>query len=109
MLGTPRYWREGGRDAVIGGDLEILHNIIQKVDVVSPWTVGRYSTIAGAQNDARVNVKADIAWCNQRSLLLMPVIWPGFSWHNLQASGENPSNPGPYDQIPRKQGNTYLL
>ena len=33
----------------------------------------------------------------------MPVIFPGFSWHNLQKSGENPDHPGPYNQIPRKQ------
>jgi hypothetical protein len=56
-------------------------------DVVSPWAVGRYSTIAGAQNDARVYVKADLAWCSQKGLTLMPVIFPGFSWHNLQVSG----------------------
>lgn len=39
----------------------------------------------------------------------MPVIFPGFSWHNLQVSGENPDHPGPYDQIPRRQNGTYFL
>ncbi len=37
----------------------------------------------------------------------MPVIWPGFSWHNLQTSVGG--NPGPYDQIPRKQNGVYFL
>lgn len=60
MLGTPRYWRQGGKDAVTGNDLNLLHNIITQADVVSPWTVGRYSTISTAQIDARVNVKLDV-------------------------------------------------
>lgn len=45
MLGVPRYWRDGGRDAVTGNDLILLHNLIISADVVSPWAVGRYSTI----------------------------------------------------------------
>lgn len=45
MLGVPRYWREGGRDAVTGDNLNLLHSLILKADVVNPWAVGRYSTI----------------------------------------------------------------
>ncbi len=45
MVGVPRYWREGGRDAVTGDQLALLHSIIKTVDVVNPWTVGRYGTI----------------------------------------------------------------
>lgn len=70
-----------------GSDLNLLHNIITQSDVVSPWTVGRYNTVSTAQIDARINVKADNDWCNQHNLTLMPVIFPGFSWHNLQVSG----------------------
>lgn len=109
MIGTPRYWREGGRDTVTGADLNLLHNIIKESDVVLPWTVGRYQTVDQARIDARVNVKADVAWCNQNHVTLMPVIFPGFSWHNLQASIENPDHPGPYDQIPRKQNGVVFL
>ncbi len=109
MLGVPRYWREGGKDAVTGTDLKLLHNIILKADVVNPWAVGRYATIEQARTDARLEVKADLAWCNQNKLALMPVIFPGFSWHNLQVSGENPDHPGPYNQIPRKQNGQYFL
>lgn len=87
MLGVPRYWRDGGKDAVSGGDLNLLHNVIKTADVVSPWTVGRYATVDQARIDARVMVKADVAWCNANHVTLMPVIFPGFSWHNLQVSG----------------------
>lgn len=108
MIGTPRYWREGGGDAVIGADLKMLHNILMKSDVISPWTVGRYGTILEARNDAKIHVKADLTWCAQNKLTLMPVIFPGFSWHNLQVTIHQP-NPGPYNQIPRKQGGLYFL
>lgn len=57
MLGVPRYWREGGRDAVTGDDLKTLHSLISKVEVISPWAVGRFSTIDQARIDARINVK----------------------------------------------------
>ena len=44
MVGVPTYWREGGRDAVAGDQLKLLHQILVTVDVVSPWSVGRYRT-----------------------------------------------------------------
>jgi hypothetical protein len=109
MLGVPRYWRDGGKDAVTGEDLKLLHSLIVKADVVSPWTVGRYDSISGAKVDALANVASDLQWCKNNKVTLMPVIFPGFSWHNLQVSGENPSHPGPYDQIPRKQNGLYFL
>ena len=49
MVGVPTYWREGGRDAVTGDDLELLHDILMMADVVSPWTVGRYRNPKAAQ------------------------------------------------------------
>jgi len=42
MLGVPRYWRDGNRDAVNGEDLKYLHSLIVKSDVVNPWAVGRF-------------------------------------------------------------------
>ena len=78
-------------------------------DLVSPWTVGRYSNPVGAQSYAEQTLRADILWLNSYGKRSMPVIFPGFSWHNLQVSGENPHNPGPYNQIPRKQNGVYLL
>ena len=54
-------------------------------------------------------MKLDLQWCHSHNVELLPVIFPGFSWHNLQVSGENPSNPGPYNQIPRRQNGTYML
>src|SRR5262245_47932998 len=39
MLGLPTYWRTLERDTV---NDKLLHELILKADIVSPWTVGRY-------------------------------------------------------------------
>ena len=78
-------------------------------DVVSPWSVGRYSTPQAAYEYARDTLKLDLEWCRSNKVELLPVIFPGFSWHNLQVSGENPDHPGPYNQIPRLQNGKYML
>lgn len=80
---------------------------MRKCDVVNPWQVGRFSNIAGAQNDARIYVKGDLQWCQQYGITLMPIIWPGFSWHNMVWSTDRKEDP--YNRIPRKQGGQYLL
>lgn len=90
MLGVSTYWREGGRDTVTGDSLKKLHELILLADVVSPWSVGRYETIANAQAYSDQTLLQDIKWLDSYGITMMPVIFPGFSWHNLQASGENP-------------------
>ena len=87
MVGVPKNWREGGQDAVTGADLDLLHEIITNSHIVSPWTVGRYSNLNGAKIYSQITMKNDLSWCSSYGIELMPVIFPGFSWHNLQASG----------------------
>jgi hypothetical protein len=42
-------------------------------------------------------LKPDLAWCADAKVDYLPVVFPGFSWHNM--------NPGsPHDQIPRRKG-----
>jgi hypothetical protein len=95
MLGVPSGWRTLDRDAV---NDPALHRIIEAADIVNPWTVGRYSTPAQAQEHARKNWTPDLAWCKQRGKQYLPVVFPGFSWHNLR-DGKSPLN-----QIPRLEG-----
>lgn len=93
MLGVPAHWRLLNGDAV--NDAALL-DIIGAADVISPWTVGRYTNSAGAAKYASTLLKADQKWCHARQIDYLPVIFPGFSWHNL--------NGGRLDQIPRRRG-----
>ena len=80
MLGVPTYWRTLERDCVAD---ETLHELILKADIVSPWTVGRYSTPAQATQYAERTLKPDLAWCKEKGKEYLPVVYPGFSWHNM--------------------------
>ena len=93
MGGIPTGWRTLNRDALAD---KALHEIVAMCDVVSPWTVGRYSTPDDVSRHASRDWTADVAWCRERSILYMPVAFPGFSWHNLKG--------GPLGQIPRRKG-----
>lgn len=93
VVGVPAYWRELDKDAV--SDPELL-NVVKLADVISPWTVGRYTMPAEAAKYAEKTLKPDLAWCRGRRLDFMPVVFPGFSWHNMKG--------GDSDQIPRLRG-----
>jgi hypothetical protein len=93
MVGVPAHWRELNRDAV--NDPKLLE-IIKLADVVSPWTVGRYTDLNGATDYAQKLLKPDLDWCRQRGLNYLPVVFPGFSWYNMYGKA--------YDLIPRQRG-----
>lgn len=98
MLGVPYYWRNQGPDTV---DNPRFLEVIQQADIVSPWAVGRYGTVEDAQRLMRETLKADAEWTSQKNQGYLPVIFPGFSWHNLKtAEGEQK----PLNQIPRLGG-----
>jgi len=104
MIGVPFYWRTGNRDALAD---PLLHDIIARADVVSPWAVGRY---AKPQQLAKVRTdvyEPDLKWLAdrgaqaKREIAYLPVVFPGFSWRNLQKlRGKD----APLDAIPRLGG-----
>jgi hypothetical protein len=94
MLGVPTYWRTLERDCVKD---ETMHQLILLADIVSPWTVGRYTTPTQAVQYAEKTMRADIQWCQERHKEFMPVVFPGFSWHNMKEAS-------PLNQIPRLKG-----
>ncbi|MEZ5303655.1 MAG: glycoside hydrolase family 71/99-like protein [Verrucomicrobiales bacterium] len=98
LLGVPTYWREGVRDALPGGE---LRELIASADIVSPWTVGRYGDPEGARRHAEKAAAADLDWCRERGLAYLPVVFPGFSWSNLEHSRGREAK---FDQIPRRGG-----
>jgi hypothetical protein len=96
LCGLPTGWRTLDRDAVTD---PALHDIVALADVVSPWTVGRYREPADVTRHADRDWAADLAWCQARGIDYLPVIFPGFSWHNLKG--------GPLDEIPRRRGDFF--
>jgi hypothetical protein len=94
MLGVPTGWREQNRDAIAD---PAFHDLLKLADVISPWTVGRYSSPASANTHAGKYYPKDIAWCREQSMDFLPVVFPGFSWHNLKPQD-------PLDKIPRRKG-----
>jgi hypothetical protein len=95
MLGVPYYFRELKGDTA--NDPE-LHRVLMKADILSPWAVGRFGVdrpVAALRDKA---IAPDVAWCSERTKDYLPVVWPGFSWHNLRAGQ------AAFDQIPRQKG-----
>lgn len=94
MLGVPTGWRDENRDAITD---PAFHDLLELADVISPWTPGRYNTPADASAHADMYYTADIAWCRERAIDFLPVVFPGFSWHNMKPKD-------PFDETPRLKG-----
>ena len=73
-------------------------------DVLSPWLVGRYLDIASAISYFRNITVADAQAAQAKGQRYLPVVFPGFSWHNLMA---NRGIAAPLDQIPRDCGTFF--
>jgi len=95
MLGVPYYWREQKGDAVTDPD---LHRVLLKADILSPWAVGRFGADRSADDIQKKSIAPDVAWCGEKKRDYLPVVWPGFSWHNLRAGQAK------FEQIPRLKG-----
>ena len=94
LLGVPTGWRELTRDAV---NDSALHDVLKLADVISPWTPGRYHNPKEVARHGETYWQPDLAWCRERSLDYLPVVFPGFSWHNMKPGSA-------LDQIPRLKG-----
>jgi hypothetical protein len=93
MGGVPTNWR------ALTGDSKTdpaWAGVYRSFDIISPWSVGRYSSSSGADNFRQNYIVPDLAEARLNGRDYLPVIWPGFSWRNL--------NGGPLNQIPRFGG-----
>ncbi len=94
--GVPANWRTLNHDAQTNS---AWAEIFRSFDVISPWSVGRYGDDAGADAFRQNVIAPDLAEATKAGREYMPVVFPGFSWHNL--------NGGPLNQIPRRGGDFY--
>lgn len=92
MLGVPYYWRTFGNDTE---NNPALHDLIKGVDIIMPWAVGRYNSPSSYNAD---NVFQDRLWTDQNEIDYVPLVFPGFTWGNLQ------QDPSKYNSIPRLKG-----
>ena len=99
--GVPSNWR------TLDGDSQSDRRwaeVYRSYDVLSPWSVGRFADDAGIDKFVRERVIPDIAETKRLGIAYMPVVFPGFSWFNLQ-NGRGEKKLAILNQIPRRCGN----
>jgi hypothetical protein len=97
MLGVPAWWLTLKSDC---RDDPAVHDVLQMADIVSPWSVGRYARMKDVAHHAEIRMRPDMDWCRAYGKDYLPVVFPGFSWHNLRGGDAKQ----PLDQIPRLKG-----
>ncbi len=95
LLGVPTYWRQQGNDCI---KEEKFIEVIKMADIVHPWFVGRWNE--RGYNRFKPSIGEDVQWCKENNLKYMPVVWPGFSWANM-----NPGRPNSF--IDRNHGKFF--
>jgi hypothetical protein len=98
--GIPSQWRTQGSDSQTGdGWKKIFHSL----DGIAPWHVGRYKTTTEFDSYYTSIIEPDATYCQQKGILYMPTLWPGFSWKNLKST--HPIKPSSVlNYIPREGG-----
>jgi hypothetical protein len=95
--GVPSRWRTGGYDTKPSLEWD---RVYRAFDVISPWTVGRFRDAATVDHFYRGVIAGDLDAVRGSGIEYLPVVFPGFSWHNLKGSS-------PLNQIPRRGGRFF--
>ncbi len=95
--GIPARWRTLTRDSQTDVGWA---RVYRSFDILSPWTVGRFKDEESTDRFYLDEVAPDLVETNRLGLGYMPVVFPGFSWHNM-----NPT--APINPIPRRGGRFY--
>lgn len=95
LVGVPIHWRTLTIDAV--SDTRLLE-LVKQADIVHPWLVGRFDN--NTYEPYRKSIEEDIKWCKANGKDYMPVLFPGFSWHNMKKDA-------PQNMIPRLGGRFF--
>eukprot|EP00562_Extubocellulus_spinifer_P012218 CAMPEP_0178544764 /NCGR_PEP_ID=MMETSP0697-20121206/3288_1 /TAXON_ID=265572 /ORGANISM="Extubocellulus spinifer, Strain CCMP396" /LENGTH=1333 /DNA_ID=CAMNT_0020177297 /DNA_START=5112 /DNA_END=9113 /DNA_ORIENTATION=+ len=94
MGGVPAGWRTLSRDSRTNDGWA---KVYRSFDVISPWTVGRMVDGASADYFEKNYIKPDLKECESLGIDYLPVVFPGFSSHNLKPEK-------PFNEIPRLGG-----
>jgi hypothetical protein len=103
--GVPASWRAPGADGKWPDARPEPEwaAVYRSLDVISPWSVGRFNNVAGADAFTRLRTIPDIAETSPAGIGYMPVAFPGFSWSNGGGRARN----APLNGIPRHCGEFY--
>lgn len=103
VAGAPAGWRTGDYDA---SDNPAWKTFWPNVDIISPWTVGRYKDDSGADQYRQTRIAPDLAEAARIHVRYMPVVYPGTSHHNLDLAMTGRDD-RPLNYIPRECGRFY--
>jgi hypothetical protein len=92
--GVPHAWRDSNGDSKSG-----FGSVYKKFDMISPWTVGRYSTDADVDSYKNNYLLNDRSYCATNKMAYQPVLFPGFAWSNWNGGARN--------KIPRRKGGLF--
>lgn len=95
--GVPARWRTLTRDSQANPEWA---RVYRSFDIVSPWTVGRFRDARGTDRFYAEEVRKDLVETRRLGIEYLPVVYPGFSWHNM-----NPT--APFNPIRRRGGRFY--
>jgi hypothetical protein len=97
MGGTPARWGTLTRDSRSDPAWAAVY---AAMDVVQPWNVGRYGTLEAVDRWKEDVLAPDVKLTAANHQIYMPVVFPGFSWHNLKRNAKE-------NQIPRLRGEFF--
>jgi hypothetical protein len=97
MGGVPSRWRTLSRDSQKDPKWAAVY---RSFDILSPWSVGRFQDARGIDRFYAEEVRQDLAEARRLRIDYLPVVFPGFSWHNLNRAA-------PENRIPRLGGRFY--
>jgi len=95
--GVPARWRTLTRDSQTDPKWA---RVYRSFDILSPWTVGRFRDDLGVDRFYATEVARDLIETRRLGIDYLPVLFPGFSWHNLKPTA-------PANSIPRRGGRFY--
>jgi hypothetical protein len=95
--GVPAGWRTLTRDSRPD---DAWAAVYRSFDIISPWTIGRFRDDDGVDRFYREQVVPDVSESRAAGIEYMSVVFPGFSWRNMNRDAA-------LNQIPRRGGRFF--
>jgi hypothetical protein len=91
LMGCARDWRTSA----------VWRPVLDVADIIAPWAVTGCYDEASADGYRTGVVEPDLAYVKSKGKEYLPIVFPGFSWHNLQR------RQAPMNSTPRLGGRFY--